>query len=122
MAPHVSVENIKSQCIRHQNWTSTFYLGLTIQGGKTFSKLDLAHAYQHIPLDEASKILTTIHTSMGLYQYIRPPFSAPAIFQKVMENILQGMPNVSIHLDDILVTGKTDHEHLETLKKTISRL
>ena len=54
-----------------------------LTGGKIFSKLDLAHAYQQIPLDEASKKLTVINTQKGLFQYTRLPFgvsAAPAIF------------------------------------------
>ena len=32
-----------------------------------FSTLDMAHAYQQIPPDEASKELATINTAEGLY-------------------------------------------------------
>ena len=32
----------------------------SLEGGKTFSKLDLAHAYQQIPLDNDSKKFTTL--------------------------------------------------------------
>ena len=49
----------------------------------------------------------TINTHMGLYQYNRLPFgvsSAPAIFQRTIENILKGIPRVCVYLDDILVT------------------
>ena len=38
-----------------------------LSGGKSFKKLDLAHAYQQIPLDEDSKEYTTINTHKGLY-------------------------------------------------------
>ena len=39
----------------------------SLASGQSFSKLDLAHAYQQLPLDEASKILVTINTHRGLY-------------------------------------------------------
>ena len=93
--------------------------------GKSFTKLDLAHAYQQIKLDEASRDLTVINTHKGLYRYNRLPFgvsSAPAIFQRIMEGILQGIPNVAVYIDDILVTGKTDEEHLDTLDRVLTRL
>ena len=67
----------------------------------------------------------TINTHKGLYQYNRLPFgiaSAPAIFQQTMEKILQGLPGVTVYIDDILVTGRNDEEHLETLEKVLSRL
>ncbi len=94
-------------------------------GGKTFTKLDLAHAYNQLELDEESKTFTVINTSKGLYQYNFMPFgvlSAPAIFQRTIENILQGIPRVSVYLDDILVTGNTETKHLKNLDKVLSRL
>ena len=42
----------------------------TLAGGKSFSKLDLSHAYQQLHLSEESKPLVTINTSKGLYQYV----------------------------------------------------
>ena len=97
----------------------------TLAGGKTFTKLDLAHAYQQIPLEESSKQYVTINTHKGLYQYNRLPFgvaAAPSIFQRTLENLLQGIPHVSIYLDDILVTGTSEAEHLDTLDQVLNRL
>ena len=39
-----------------------------------------------------------------------------------MENILQGIDHVSVYLDDILVTGATEQEHLKNLDTVLSRL
>ena len=97
----------------------------SLAGGKYFSKLDLAQAYLQIPLEEDSKKYTTINTHMGLYQYNRLPFgvsSAPAIFQRTMENILKGIPRVCVYLDDILVTGNTEEDHLNNLDEVLTRL
>ena len=97
----------------------------SLSGGKFFSKMDLASAYLQIPLDEQSKEYTTINTHKGLYCYNRLPFgvaSAPSIFQRTMENILQGINHVCVYLDDILVTGATKQEHLQNLDEVLSRL
>ena len=50
--------------------------------------------------------------------------SAPAIFQRTMETILQGIPHgyVHVYIDDILVADSTEKEHLVTLEKVMSRL
>ena len=37
----------------------------SLSGGKTFSKLDLANSYQHIPLEQQSKQLVTVNTHKG---------------------------------------------------------
>ena len=39
-----------------------------------------------------------------------------------METLLQDIPAVMVYIDDILVTGKSDEEHLETLEKVLVRL
>ena len=96
-----------------------------LSGGESFSKLDLAHAYQQLHLDEESKKYTTINTSRGLFQYNRLPFGvscAPAVFQKTMETLLQGIPGVCSYLDDILVTGNTEAEHLDNLGSVLRKL
>ena len=59
-----------------------------------------------------------INTHKDLFQYTRLPFgvaSAPAIFRRTIENILQGVNHVCVYLDDILVTGTTEEEHLQNL-------
>ena len=97
----------------------------SLTGGKKFSKLDLSAAYQQMPLDEESRKFVTINTHRGSYRYTQLPFgiaSAPALFQKAMDTILQGIPHTICYLDDILVTGANDAEHLSNLKEVLSRL
>ena len=48
--------------------------------------------------------------------------SAPGIFQRTMENLLQGIPNVVVYIDDILITGPTEDEHLKTLAEVLDRI
>ena len=97
----------------------------SLAGGQSFTKLDLNNAYLQIELEEESKKYVTINTSRGLFQYNRLPFgvsSSPAIFQRVIDNVLQRIPYVCAYLDDILLTGRTDDEHLSNLDKVLSRL
>ena len=97
-------------------------LFVSLTGGQTFSKLDLANAYLQIPLDEASQKLVTIK---GLYRYNRLPFgvsTAPSVFQRTVKTILQGLPRVCLYLDDILITGKTKEEHLTNLLVVLQKI
>ena len=97
----------------------------SLSGGKKFSKLDLSHAYLQLELEEQSRELVTINTHKGLFQYTRLPFgvsAAPAIFQRTIEGVLANIPHTVAFLDDILITGKTEKEHLENLEKVLKRL
>ena len=97
----------------------------SLAGGQTFTKLDLSQAYQQIRLEEQSRQYVVINTHKGLYRYTRLPYgvsSAPAIFQRTMDLLLQGIPGVVVYLDDILITGKTRSEHVQALDEVLSRL
>ena len=92
----------------------------SLAGVKTFMKLDLANAYQQIPLDDQSKKIVAINTHKGLFQYNRLPFgisAAPSIFQWTMKTLLQGLSGVCLYLDDILITRETDQEHIITYQQ-----
>ena len=96
----------------------------SLSGGKLFTKLDLAHAYQQILLTDDSKHYTTINKHKGLFRYNRLPFgvaSAPAIFQRTMDSLLQDLPHVCVYLDDIVITGPTDEAHTKTLDEVLRR-
>ena len=96
-----------------------------LNGGTKFTKLDLADAYLQIKLDESSKQLVVLNTHQGLYRYKRMPFGlscAPAIFQRIIEQTVGDIPCVACYLDDIIVTGKTETDHLTNLQRTLERL
>ena len=96
-----------------------------LAGGTLFTKLDLSQAYQQMLLNENSRKYVTVNTHMGLFQYTRLPYgvaSAPSLFQATMEQVLQGIEGVLVFLDDILVTGKSEEEHLKRLDLVLTRL
>ncbi len=39
-----------------------------------------------------------------------------------MEGLLRDIPNTAVYIDDILITGKTEQEHLQNLEKVLSIL
>lgn len=96
-----------------------------LAGGRLFSKFDLSQTYQQLPLDEESKQYVVINTHKGLFRYTHLLFgisSAPGIVERVMESMLQGIYRVIVYLDDILVLGTTEAEHLQTLDQVFDRL
>ena len=100
-------------------------LHATIAGGEKFSKLVLSHAYHQVCLDDDSKEYVTINIHRGLYQYNRLPFgvnSACGIFQRIMDNLVKGIPYTATYLDVILVTGRTDDEHVANFDTVLQRI
>ena len=96
-----------------------------LEGGKTFTKLDLSQAYQQLKLDTESRKYVVINTHKGLFRYTHLPFgisSAPGIFQKAMESLLQGIAHVIVYIDDILITGETESDHMQSLEEVLKRL
>lgn len=90
-----------------------------LNGAEHFSKLDLTSAYFHVRIHEDSMPLTTFMTRKGPMRYRRLMFgvsAAPEIFQKIMEEVLEG------YLDDILIFAKTKEElkdRTEQVKKAL---
>ena len=96
-----------------------------LKGAKVFSKLDATSGFYQIPLDEASSKLTTFITPHGRYMFRRLPFgisSAPEIFQRTMETILQDEKNVVCFYDDVLVFGESQELHDQALTSAIDKI
>jgi len=65
-----------------------------------------------------------INTHRGLLRYNRLllEFRLPQGFFRVMESLLSGIQGVVVYIDDVLVTGKTEAEHLMALDEVLSRM
>ncbi|KRZ01755.1 Retrovirus-related Pol polyprotein from transposon, partial [Trichinella zimbabwensis] len=98
-----------------------------LAGAQWFSTLDLASGYWQVEVAECDREKTAFSTPMGLFQFRVMPFglcNAPATFQRLMETALRGLTWKAclVYLDDIIVFGKTEKEHLELLEEVLSRL
>ncbi|XP_055909310.1 uncharacterized protein K02A2.6-like [Eupeodes corollae] len=96
-----------------------------LQGGQYFTKVDLSDAYLQVPLDDESKKLCVISTQFGLFEYQRLPFgtsSSTGIFQRYIEQLTSDIDFCTSYLDDIIVSGRTDDEHLHNLQILLERL
>jgi hypothetical protein len=96
----------------------------SLSGGEVFTKLDLSAAYQQLELTEESKQYLVVNTLKGLYKYHRLSYgvsTAPSIFQRTMDQILQGIEGVQCYLDDILIASKKA-DHLAKVRLVLERL
>ncbi|XP_062556966.1 uncharacterized protein K02A2.6-like [Armigeres subalbatus] len=92
-------------------------LKVKLDGARYFSKLDLSNAYYHLELCKESRDLTTFLTENGMYRFTRLMFGvncAPEIFQREMCRLLEGIDNIVIYIDDVLIFA----DKLEKLKAT----
>lgn len=96
-----------------------------MKNGKYFTKLDLSFAYLQLEVDEKYRKYLTINTHKGLYQYTRLNYRincAPAIFQKLIDQILMGLPGFVCYINDILICGESREEHDKRLEEVLRRL
>nr|XP_043069521.1 uncharacterized protein K02A2.6-like [Drosophila bipectinata] len=76
-------------------------------------------------LDEDSKTIMVVNTPLGLFQYQRLPYgiaSAPAIFQRYLEQLLKGVEGCGNYLDDIIISAPTSEQHLKRIDQVLSIL
>ncbi|XP_058012440.1 uncharacterized protein K02A2.6-like, partial [Ahaetulla prasina] len=90
--------------------------------GQVFAKLDLAQAYQQLPVDSSTAEAQTIVTHRGAFKCTRLQFGvsvAPGLFQNLMERLLQGLPGVVPYFDDVLVSAENLGELGVRLRKVL---
>lgn len=95
-----------------------------LEGG-VFSQLDLRSAYHQLELHPSSRHITAFITHDGLFRFRRVPFglaSAGAACQRLLDNILTGIPGCCHYLDDIVCCGRTQEEHDDRLRQVMQRL
>ena len=76
-------------------------------------------------MEEESKEYLVLNTHQGLHRLNRLAFgiaSAPAIWQRAMDQLLQGILDTQCILVDILITGIDDEHHLANVKAVSQRL
>ena len=93
-----------------------------IPTSKIFSKLDVTWAYHQIVLKPESREMTTFVTHKGLFRYKHLMFGmscAPEMYQKVMQQVLQGCEWVHNIMDDIIVHASNQKEHVKCLENAV---
>ena len=96
-----------------------------LSGSTIFSKIDLIKAYHQIPMSPSARKKTAIICPLGLFEYDYMPFglkNASATFQRFIDQVCQGLPNVMAYVDDIIIFSKTEEEHKSQVFKLFQRL
>ncbi|CAH2106577.1 unnamed protein product [Euphydryas editha] len=92
-----------------------------------FTTLDLASGYHQIEVEEQDREKTAFSTQHGHYEFLRMPFglkTAPATFQRTMDNVLRGLQGLHcmVYLDDVIVFSTSLGEHIHKLQTVFERL
>ncbi|XP_058448901.1 uncharacterized protein K02A2.6-like [Malaya genurostris] len=98
-----------------------------MNGATLFCHLDLTDAYTHLPIDEEFSHILTLNTiTHGLIRPTRAVYGAaniPAIWQRRMESVLQGLDDIVVSFyDDIIVFARDFDNLLQALTIILDRL
>ena len=77
-----------------------------------FTIADFNKGYWMVELHPDSRKLTTMALDIGSFQWTRLPIIiAQDVFQRKLDAIFLSVPGVTGIADDMIIYGKTDHEH-----------
>ena len=98
-------------------------------GKKFFSKSDNVGGFYQLPLlpEDYEKTAFVVPTPTGQKTYMFTVASlglqgCPSTYQQFMEEVLEGINDVTAYLDDVIYASNTWEEHLQTLDEAFARL
>jgi transposase InsO family protein len=104
--------------IEHQFWK--------LSDSRVYSCLDLKSGYfqQRIADEDTFKFAFNV-PDVGHFEMLRTPQGAtnsPASFQRLMDEVLEGLDFCTSFIDDIIIFSRTEEEHIEHVKQVFDRL
>ena len=122
----VDMRSVNRAIIRERHIIPTIEdISADLNGCTVFSKLDLAQGYHQVVLHPESRNLSTFSTHIGLFRYKRLNFGmscSAEIFQKIISDVIQGIPRVKNISDDIYIGGFDNDDHDKNLVEVFRRL
>ena len=94
-------------------------------GCSWFSSIDIKDAYYHIPVLPADIHKLTITTPIGNFKYLFLPMglaTSSNYFQKLMNEVLSGLPQVFEYLDNIIIMSSSLEDHQRLLNLVFKQL
>lgn len=94
---------------------------------KFFTTIDLTSGFHQIMMKKEDIPKTAFSTMNGKYEFLRLPFglrNAPSIFQRMIDDVLKEEIGKTcyVYIDDVIIFGRTEEEHLQNIEKIFSKL
>ena len=101
-----------------------------VANARYITKLDLLKGYWQVPLTERAKEISAFSTGStgvgaGLFQYKVCPFgmkNSGASFQRLMDEVVRGLHNTKVYVDDLIVYSTSWDEHVRDLEALFQKL
>ena len=96
-----------------------------LTGSQIFSTFDLRSGYHHMELSPAARAKSAFVTPLDKFEFTRCPFGlsqAPAYFQRLMNQVIKGLPFAFVYLDDVLIHSPDIETHLKHIRILFHRL
>lgn len=98
----------------------------SLAGSVYFSTLDLLSGYWQVPLSREAQDKAAFVTRGGLWRWKVLPFgltSAPATFERLMEQVLKGLQwkTLLLYLDDVIIFSRDFESHMDRLAVVLDR-
>lgn len=90
-----------------------------------YSSLDLASGYHQILMAQKNRFMTAFSVGNNHFEFLRMPFglcTAPATFIALINIVVEGLDNVLVYLDDLIIFSETIEQHNEILVSVLKRL
>lgn len=97
----------------------------TLHGSTFFSTIDLKAGYWQLPLDSKDTEKTAFVANGQLYEFHCLPFgmvNGPPSFMLLMNDILKGLKNTLVYLDDVIIFTVTKEEQELSLRLVLARV
>ena len=96
-----------------------------LRGSQIFSTFDLRSGYHHMELSAEARAKSAFITPLDKFEFTRSPFGlsqAPAYFQRLMNQVIKGLPFAFVYLDDVLIHSPDIETHLQHIRILFQRL
>ena len=96
-----------------------------LRGSQIFSTFDLRSGYHHMELSPEARAKSAFVTPLDKFEFTRCPFGlsqALVYFQRLMNQVIKGLPFAFVYLDDMLIHSPDIETHLQHIRILFQRL